>query len=101
MVIADATTVGYAIQQRLAGIIWVGVVFPITIIMVVRVAFLLSVPVLATAVAIETKYSDPRVGGLTCNFVATSFSFGFFTALRAAAMTGDEDLRISAMAGLK
>ena len=39
LVVADATTVGYAIQQKLAGIIWVGVIFPVTMFLVIRVIF--------------------------------------------------------------
>jgi|HubBroStandDraft_4_1064222.scaffolds.fasta_scaffold728488_1 hypothetical protein len=36
LVVADATTVGYAVQQQLAGMIWVGVIFPITMYLMIR-----------------------------------------------------------------
>jgi hypothetical protein len=101
LVVADATTVGYAIQQKLAGIIWVGTVFPITMYLIIRVIFRLTLPVLATAIAIESKYKDPEVAGLMSNFVSISISPTFFPRLRAASLIEDESGRIKALQTLR
>ena len=101
LVVADATTVGYAIQQKLAGIIWVGIVFPVTMFLVIRVIFRLTLPVLATAIAIESKYRDPEVAGLLSNFVSTSISPTFLPRLREASLIESESERIKAIRALR
>ncbi|HEY5175602.1 MAG TPA: hypothetical protein VII95_08570 [Terriglobales bacterium] len=100
LVLADATTVGYSIQQRLAGLLWVGAVFPVVMIMCARVVGRMSVPVLATAITIEAKYNDPEVGGLISTFVAVAISPGFAERLTAAAMLDDRSSRAKALSAL-
>jgi hypothetical protein len=56
LVISDATTVGYAVQQQLAGIVWVGLVFPVVMYLTIRLVFRLTIPVIATAVGIENHF---------------------------------------------
>jgi hypothetical protein len=101
LVIADATTVGYAIQQKLAGIIWVGIVFPITMFLIIRVVFRLTLPILATAIGIEARYKDTEMPGLMSNFVAVAISPTFFTRLRSASLLDDESERIKALQTLR
>ncbi len=101
LVVADATTVGYGIQQKLAGIIWVGMIFPVTMFLVIRVIFRLTLPVLATAIAIESRYKDTEVPGLMSNFISVSVSPTFFPTLKAASLIEDETERTKALQGLR
>jgi hypothetical protein len=101
LVVADATTVGYAIQQKLAGIIWIGVVFPVTMFFIIRVIFRLTLPILATAIAIESRYKDIEVAELMSTFVSVSISPTFFPSLRAASLIEDESERIRALQSLR
>lgn len=97
-VVADATTVGYAVQQKFAGVLWVGIVFPMGMLIVMRVVVRLTIPILATAISIETKYKDPEVGGLISTFVAVAVSHHFLEQLRVASLLEAEPARIKAMA---
>lgn len=100
-VVADATTVGYALQQRVAGIFWIGLIFPLTMFLIVQVVFRLSLPVLATAISIETKYKDADVVGLMTTFVAVGMSRTFLEQLRAASLLESEQARTKALSGIK
>ena len=64
LTVADATVVGYAVTQRLAGVIWVGLLFPVSMILIIKLILRATVPVLAIAVSIESRYCDSEVGGL-------------------------------------
>jgi len=100
-VLADATTVGYGIQQKLAGIFWIGIIFPVAIAVVFRVVAQLTIPILATAVSIETNYADPKVCGLVSTFVAVAVSQPFLEQLRAAATLDTELGRSKALSAIK
>ena len=84
LVVADATAVGWAFQQRIAGIIWVGLIFPAVMIQVIKIVFRLTLPMLATAINIETKYKNPLVTGLITTFVGMGFSYAFLEQLSSA-----------------
>jgi len=99
-VVADATTVGYAVQQRFAGALWVGLIFPITMLIVIRVVFRLTIPVLGTAVSIEARYRDAEVSGLISTFLAVAVSPQFLDRLRAASTLEAEAERTKALAGI-
>jgi len=97
---SDAAVVGYAAQQRIAAIIWAGLVLPVAMIVVIRVIFRLAIPVLATALAIETRYKNPEVIGLMSTFVAVGTSHEFLERLRAAALIEHEPARMAALSSL-
>ena len=99
-VVADATTVGYAVQQRLGAVLWVGLIFPVSIILVIRVVVRMSIPILATAVSIETRYANPEIGGFVSTFVAATISQDFLNRIRSAGMLNDEQLRTRALVKL-
>jgi hypothetical protein len=99
-VIADATTVGYAFQQRLASVIWVGMVFPVTMLIVMRVVVSMTIPALAVAVSIEMKYKEEDLSGLMSSFVSVAISPEFLEKLRAAAAHSSETARISSLSRL-
>lgn len=101
LVVADATTVGYGVQQKMAGIIWVGIVFPVTMFLLIRVIIRLLVPVLATALAIEAKYKDPEIAGLMSCFVMVAISPVFAASLRSALLLESEGARIKALKNLR
>ena len=100
-VLADATTVGYGIQQQLAGILWIGLVFPLSIAVVFRVVARLTIPILATAVSIEANYAGPQAFGLVSTFVAVAISHPFLEQLRVAAILKSEPERTRALSRLK
>jgi hypothetical protein len=98
-VVADAATVGYGLQQRLAGALWVGLVFPVAMLMVMKGIVRLTIPILATAVSIEAKYRDSD-GGLMSTFVAVAISHHFLEQIRSAALLTTEPARAKALANL-
>jgi hypothetical protein len=99
-VVADATIVGYGIQQRFGAALWVGLIFPASMLMVIRVIVRLTVPVLATAVSIEMKYADSEIGGLMSTFVGVAVSQSFVDQLRACLMLNSEAERNQALSKL-
>lgn len=101
LVVADATAVGWAFQQRIAGIIWVGLIFPAVMIQVIKIVFRLTLPMLATAINIETKYKNPLVTGLITTFVGMGFSYAFLEQLSSAALHEHERARMSALLALR
>jgi hypothetical protein len=100
-VVADATTVGYALQQKFAGVLWVGLVFPIAMLVVMRGLLKMTIPVLATAVSIETRCQDRARGGLVSTFVAVAGSYHFLEQLRSAGMLESESARVKGLAKLQ
>jgi hypothetical protein len=101
LVVADATTVGIAVQQQLAGIIWVGVIFPITIYLIIRTVFRLTLPILATAISIEGEYRDPAIPGLMSTFAALAISPTFFERIKSVTAIKSEAARLKALADLQ
>ena len=100
-VVADATTVGYALQVRFGGVLWVGLIFPVAMLLVMRGILRMTIPVLATAVSIETKCKGPDVGGLMSTFVAVSVSHRFLEQVRSAGLVETEAGRVKALSKLQ
>ena len=69
--------------------------------MVLRLIIQLTIPVLATAVSIETKYKETDLGGLISTFVAVTISHEFLEQLRSAGMLNTEPGRAKALANLR
>jgi hypothetical protein len=99
--VADATVVGYSIQQRLAGVMWAGVVFPFCMLLLIRIIVGLSIPIVATAVHIEARYQDAGTHGLVSSFLAFSVSTEFVEELRTAMTSATERERARALGKLK
>jgi hypothetical protein len=99
-ILADATMVGYALQQQLAGALLVGIVFPLAMLVVMRVVVRMTIPVLAAAIAIETKYKDSDAPGFVSTFVSTAISFALLEQIRAAVVLSTEQARARALADL-
>jgi hypothetical protein len=93
LTIADATVVGYAVSQKLAGVIWVGVIFPVSMILATRLILRSTIPVLAIAVGIELKHGDPKVGGLISTFLSTTVSPSLMAHIKNAVVVEEEDVR--------
>ncbi len=98
LILADASVVGYAIQQRLAGIIWVGALFPLGMLMIIHIVVRLTLPIVATAVCIETKYKDPAVPGLVSTFLSYAVEPAFIDEIRSAMDKPTEEERAIALA---
>lgn len=68
LVLADVTVIGYAISTKNAGILLIGALFPIIIRRVAQFASKLMLPVIYSAVSLETKY-----GGAGEDWLASTF----------------------------
>ncbi|MGD0293722.1 MAG: hypothetical protein ABSB30_07690 [Terracidiphilus sp.] len=100
LIVGDATFIGYAITQRLAGVIWFGLVFPVAMILMSRQIHRLTIPILATAVWIESRYADSDVGGLVSTFLSTVVSPSLLEYIRAADLPDDKAERERLLAAL-
>jgi len=74
LTLANATVVGYALSTRLAGVLFVGSLFPALILVISRTVAHLSVPIVSAAIAIEQRYSPSWYRGLMTTFLSYSMS---------------------------
>lgn len=100
-VIADATTMGYAIDKKAPILLWISVIYPVAIAVVFRVVVRLTIPILATAVSIETKYVHKQEPALASTFIAVVMSHTFLEELRSAATLDSELARTCSLSSLK
>jgi len=61
LIIADVTVIGYAINTRIAGIVFLGAIFPFGIMYLIKVVGKLLTPVIITAYSIEKEYGDNKI----------------------------------------
>jgi hypothetical protein len=74
LIAADAATIGYAIQQKFGAALWVGLFFLVAMIVAIRAILRMTIPIVAIAIAIETRHRDPAISGLLSTFVAVAVS---------------------------
>jgi hypothetical protein len=98
LVVANATVIGYAISTKIASVIFIGPLFPIVIIVVSRVIFKLSLPVVYTAINIESKY-DSAIGvdWLASTFIAVTITSEYYDNLVKISLIKDHSKRIKAL----
>src|SRR4051794_15332478 len=72
LIAADAATIGYAIQQKFPAALWVGLFFPLAMIMAIRAILRMSIPVLAVAIGIEARHQAPHTSSLLSSFAAVA-----------------------------
>jgi hypothetical protein len=70
LVVANVTLIGYAISQRVAGILLVGPIFPAGIIVAVLVGRRSALPIAYTVVNLEYKYGRRAADWLGSTFVS-------------------------------
>lgn len=73
LVIANATVVGYAISTQISGILFIGPLFPITIMCIAHTVFKLMLPIIYTAMNLEHKY-DFNIDFLATTFLSVAMS---------------------------
>lgn len=69
LVLADITLIGYAINTKSAGIIFVGSIIPIIILIVGYTVKKLMVPIAFTAIYLESRYGDKDGTYLASTFI--------------------------------
>jgi hypothetical protein len=90
LVVADATVVGYAINAKAAGILLIGVIFPIAIMYISRMMFYLTLPTIYVALSIEEKYaSDTSYDMLASTFISFGVSMKYVGRLKYINSLGD------------
>jgi hypothetical protein len=73
-VIADVTVIGFAISSKISGIVLIAGLFPLFIIYVAYGANKFMVPVIYTAVSIESKYGIQNEDWLASTFLSARLS---------------------------
>lgn len=95
LVVANATVVGYAISTQIASIIFIGPLFPIGVLVVTRIIFALSLPVIYTAINIESKHeSAVEVDWLASTFISVVVAPDYYDRLVKICSIGNRDKRI-------
>lgn len=74
LVIADVTIVGFAVSNKISGIVLIAGMFPLLIIYVAYGANQHMIPVLYTAITIETKYGMQNEDWLASTFFSARVS---------------------------
>lgn len=59
LLVADVTVIGYSIHEKMCGVIFIGVVFPIMMMLVRRTIRRSMIPILFTGLTLENKYGSP------------------------------------------
>jgi hypothetical protein len=77
LVLANVTLIGYAIGQRIAGILLIGPIFPIGIITTVLIAGRVGLPLIYTYVNLERKYGRDQADWLGRTFFPIMISLRF------------------------
>ena len=74
LVVADATVVGYAISTQIAGVLFVGIIFPLSLLLINRILFRLTLPVIYVAVSLEMKFGGDNIDWLATTFISNAVS---------------------------
>ena len=71
LVIVNATIIGYAISSKIAGVFFIGSLFPIIILYLYNIILRGLIPIIYFVITLEDKHKEPR----TDYFGSTFFSF--------------------------
>jgi hypothetical protein len=72
--VIEGTLVGYVISTQIAGVLFVGVLVPLTMLGVIQATYRLMLPVAYTAITLEQKYGGTDQDWLTSTFVGYAMS---------------------------
>jgi len=91
LVVANVAVVGYAIRERIASIVLISGLFPLTVWLLSYIVFRLSFPLFYTMISIEGKYDDDGPDWLMSTFLAFTRSPEYIMKLRSvSSITGLE-----------
>lgn len=74
LITADVALVGFAISQKIAGILLLGAILPLAIMMVSRAIARRMKPILLCAVGLEAKYGEDSDNWLASTFISSVLS---------------------------
>jgi hypothetical protein len=97
MVTADALLVGYALTTQIAGIIFVGAIFPMTIIIFYRLMLRVILPLWYVTIGIEEKLGGQDVDWLITTFLSHTTSKEYIGKLKSIATIPNHDARMRAL----
>jgi hypothetical protein len=82
LVVADATVVGYAISTQIAGVLFVGLIFPLALMFINRLIFRFTLPVIYVAISLERKFGSDNIDWLATTFISDVVSPAYAASLR-------------------
>ena len=94
LALANITLVGYAISEKIAGIIGAASLFPLFIIGTAKVTNEITLPIIYTAASLEQKYGSKEMDWIASTFVSTVFSTEYLQRFREISMIADQNERI-------
>lgn len=97
LIIADVSIVGYAINNKIAGILFIGALFPIMFWIIYYRLKRLMLPVIYTAVTLENKYGGDDSDWLVSTFVSTIISVEYIESLKEISKIQDPVERIESL----
>ena len=100
-VVADVTVVGFAISSQIAGIIFIGTLFPILIYYAMNRIYSISIPILYTAIYIENKFGGNQVDWLASTYITYVNSVAHLDKIRGICNISDPTERAKQLRSLK
>lgn len=100
LAIVNATIIGFAFSQKLAGILFVGAPFPIVFLFILVITNKLVVPSAYTAVTLEKRFSGNETDWLVSTSIATLVSKEAANKLCKIALLESQEERINALKSL-
>jgi hypothetical protein len=95
LVIANVTVVGYAFTEKIASILLISALFPITIYFLMVYIYRLALPLMYSAVSIESQYGNSQIDWLMSSFVGFTNSFEYLKQLNEISVLTDPKERIT------
>jgi hypothetical protein len=97
LVVVNATLVGYAVNQRLAGLLLIGPIFPITMIGSVMVVRRMQTPMIYFLINLEHRFGGDKFDWGMTTFVSSTISATFVEGVLAIGNIADREERMRAI----
>ena len=97
LVIAEVTLVGFAITEKTAGLLFVGAIFPITILMLLRWIQNLQRSIAYTVILIEDKLKVSGIDGFAHSVLGMNYSVEFVDAMKRIGSMSDPGERMTSL----
>lgn len=94
-VVSDVTIIGYAISSQIAGIFMVGALIPLMMIIVIIGVSKFMIPVLYTALIIESQYGKRNTDWLVSTYISVVVSIKFIRRVQEISYIDNYDERIA------
>jgi len=97
LVIANVTILGFAISNKIAGIIFIAAVIPLIMILIILGSEKYMLPIIYTAISLEEKNGERNTDYLASTFVAAIISVEFNKELREISLIENSDDRLNTL----